>query len=202
MPMLAEQFVAHVRSADPALDMLVSDHVRDYGEVLLHVLCGDLSRFSVAAWQRGDSASAGRCLTCAEKGLLQGDDAVRNAIQASLVEDVGSHRQERRLRQLDPAACIRRSPPRPPARRTAHRRDPAAVRRGASAGCHGASRSLPDAHDNRHLLPRHARARPRSGRADGGRPAQPVAPIATKTAPAKPTGDLGIDVSAGQEGWS
>ncbi len=57
--MLAEQFVAHVRSADPALDKLVSDHVRDYGEVLLHVLCGDLSRFSVAAWQRGDSASAG-----------------------------------------------------------------------------------------------------------------------------------------------
>jgi len=30
----------------------------------------------------------------------------------------------------------------------------------------------------------------------------PVAPIATKTAPAKPTDDLGIDVSAGQEGWS
>jgi len=30
----------------------------------------------------------------------------------------------------------------------------------------------------------------------------PVAPIATKTAPAGRTDDLGIDISAGQEGWS
>jgi len=176
VPMLAEQFVVHVRSADPALDKLVSDHVRDYGEVLLHVLCGDLSRFSVAAWQRGDSASAERCLTCAEKGLLQGDDAVRNAIQASLVENVGSHRQEGRLRtwtQLFASAGVR------PVHLHDGRHTAATlllVRRRASAGRDGASRSLPDAHDNRHLLPRHARPRPRSGRADGSRPAHTSRP--------------------------
>jgi len=50
------------------------------------------------------------------------------------------------------------------------------VRRVASAGRHGASRPLPDAHDNRHLLPRHARTRPRSGRQDGGRPAHASRP--------------------------
>ena len=68
-----------------------------------------------------------------------------------------------------PAAEGRR-PPRPAARRPAHRRHPAAVRERAPAGGHGAARPQPDAHDDGHLQPRHAGPGPRGGRPDG-RPA-------------------------------
>ncbi len=56
---------------------------------LLHVLCGDLSRYCVAALRRGDSAKVRPCLACAAAALEDGDPALRNAIQASLVDNVG-----------------------------------------------------------------------------------------------------------------
>src|SRR4051794_24655687 len=87
--MTADQFVTCIAEGGPELREVVEEHRRVYDAVLLHVLCGDLSRYCIAAWVRNDYSEVGHCLACAATALDLGDDALRNAIQASFVENVG-----------------------------------------------------------------------------------------------------------------
>lgn len=89
VPMSADGFVACVALAGPGLREVVEAHRGDFGETLLHVLCGDLSRYCIAAWERGGSVEVEQCLACATAALEQGDNLLREAIQASFVENVG-----------------------------------------------------------------------------------------------------------------
>jgi hypothetical protein len=90
MPMTTAEFVARVTASGPDLREVVDEHRRDYGEVLIHVLCGDLSRHCVAAWKGGGSASElSSCLVAVATALEDGDDSLKNAIQASFVENTG-----------------------------------------------------------------------------------------------------------------
>jgi hypothetical protein len=59
------------------------------GDILLHVLLGDLARFAIAAHERGDQEVAGRLLTQIDGDLREGDAAVEDAICVSFVEALG-----------------------------------------------------------------------------------------------------------------
>jgi len=92
-----------------------------------------------------------------------------------------SDRQEERLRRLVPAARTGRRPPRSAARRPAHGRDAAAVRRSPSEGRHGAARALSDADDHGYLQPRHARSGAGGGRRMGAVLLSPLAANGNQT---------------------
>ena len=87
--MTTDDFVSCLLEVGPSVRQIVEEHHRDQGELLLHVLCGDLSRYCVEAWNRGGSTEMNDCLACASRALDEGDQAVRNAIEASFVENVG-----------------------------------------------------------------------------------------------------------------
>ena len=87
--MTPDGFTACIAEGGAVLQAVTEEHRRTYDEILLHVLCGDLSRYCVAAWRRGDSPGVSHCLACAAAALDDGDPALRNAIQVSFVENVG-----------------------------------------------------------------------------------------------------------------
>jgi hypothetical protein len=66
--MTEQMFAELVAAADPELRRLVGEHLRDCDGLLVHVLCGDLSRYCVATWDRGDAAAAQRCLAVVADG--------------------------------------------------------------------------------------------------------------------------------------
>jgi hypothetical protein len=49
--MTQDEFIACVAESGAGLREVVEEHRRDYDEILLHVLCGDVSRYCVAAWR-------------------------------------------------------------------------------------------------------------------------------------------------------
>jgi len=68
----------------------VEEHLHDNdGELLLHLLTADLRRLAIAWLAEGHVERMQRLLTCVETGLLHGDEAVRNAMAVSFVEDTG-----------------------------------------------------------------------------------------------------------------
>ncbi len=87
-------FVEQLVSAVPDAKALIADHFRDNDELLLHVLMADLLRFTVAAFAAGDVALSQRCLQAVERGLVDGDDAVVNAVAVSFVEHIGAYTGE------------------------------------------------------------------------------------------------------------
>jgi hypothetical protein len=63
------------------------EHLADYG-VLPHVLFGDLTRFVLAAHERGDTNVEERSLAFLDRALLEGDKDVQNLVAGSFVENV------------------------------------------------------------------------------------------------------------------
>jgi hypothetical protein len=61
----------------------------DEGEVLPHVIFGDLTRFVLGARDRGDDQVVRRCLDFLDEALRDGDPLVQNLVQVSFVENVG-----------------------------------------------------------------------------------------------------------------
>lgn len=78
-----------LRTVVPEFGPMIDEHVAFYGDVLLHVLFGDLTRFVLELGVNGASDTEQRCLDFLDHALQHGDDAVRNAIQVSFVENVG-----------------------------------------------------------------------------------------------------------------
>jgi hypothetical protein len=85
----AETLIADLVSAAPSLGPLVDEHMQTHGELLPHVLFGDLTRFIVAAATKGDASTVKPVLDLLERGLTAGDPVVVNLIQVSFVENVG-----------------------------------------------------------------------------------------------------------------
>jgi hypothetical protein len=89
-PMSGPGFVDALVARVPSTRSIVDEHLDDQdGELLLHLLMADVSRFALSAFQRGDAATAGSVVAVVEAGLVTGDDALVNAVEVSFVEVIG-----------------------------------------------------------------------------------------------------------------
>lgn len=80
-----EQAVDYLVSRLPEFAAVVNEHRREYDELLIHVLMGDLARFYM---ERGVTSSdvARRLWEAVEEMAATGDQAVENAVWVSLIE--------------------------------------------------------------------------------------------------------------------
>lgn len=76
-----------LRSEVPEIAPVIDEHTDFYGEVLLHVLFGDVSRFVEEAYADGRSDVEHRCLDLFDRALREGDAEVENVISVSFVEN-------------------------------------------------------------------------------------------------------------------
>jgi hypothetical protein len=81
-------FVEQLLAEVPEAEEVVSEHLSDNGELLIHLLMADLLRFTVQAFHTGQSDVVMRTLDFMDKALLEGDEAVENAVAVSFVEHV------------------------------------------------------------------------------------------------------------------
>jgi hypothetical protein len=101
---LADRLVAAV----PAFRTSLEEHLVDHdGEVLNHLLFGDLSRFTMAAHERGDRSTTRQVMTFVEEAFRRGDDDVRNVISVSFVENFIDTEAERQFVSTWPASLQR-----------------------------------------------------------------------------------------------
>jgi hypothetical protein len=76
--------------AVPEFAPVLAEHLEDQdGETLQHLLFGDLTRFVVDAYERGDEALVSRCLGFLDQALRDGDEMTQNLVAVSFVENVG-----------------------------------------------------------------------------------------------------------------
>ncbi len=69
----------------------------NYGEVLPHLLFGDLSRFTVAAYRRGQEELAERIIGLMERLLRDCDDPTRDLVGVSFVATISPRDVQRRF---------------------------------------------------------------------------------------------------------
>jgi hypothetical protein len=82
-----DEFASKLTRTGPEVRTIVEAHVQEYECLLLHVLVADLLRFCIRAFDGGRREELGRCLTVMSEGLIDGDEAVENAVAVSFVED-------------------------------------------------------------------------------------------------------------------
>jgi hypothetical protein len=71
----------------PDLAPLLDQHLRDYDELLPHVLFGDVTRYAAALARRGDLDDLNGLLSDLDHALGDSDDEVDNLISVSFVEN-------------------------------------------------------------------------------------------------------------------
>lgn len=76
-------------TAVPEFEPFLIEHTKDYGEVLSHVLFGDLTRFVLREHAADRREVVHRCLRFLERAARYGDDKVVNLVAVSFVENVG-----------------------------------------------------------------------------------------------------------------
>lgn len=85
----AEQVVPMLTNRVPEFQAAVDEHLAYYEELLDHVLFGDLTRFVLAAHDRGDASLVARTLRFLDEALADGDEYVENLVAVSFVGIVG-----------------------------------------------------------------------------------------------------------------
>lgn len=80
-------FVNLLLNAAPELQSVVNEHLKANGDLLLHLLMGDIRLFAVAAFEAGEGEELDRILAFLDTALIEGDDRVNNAVALSFVED-------------------------------------------------------------------------------------------------------------------
>lgn len=80
-----------LEGAVPEARSLVSEHLADNGELLLHLLMSDLLRLAVDLFSGGDLVGTDRLLSFVGNCFREGDDDVVNAVAVSFVEGFGAH---------------------------------------------------------------------------------------------------------------
>ena len=87
--MIAYKDVPHVLlRAVPEFLATYEEHVRDYDEVLTQLLFGDLTRFILDAYERGDDDLVDRALAVLDRLMAEGDDDTQNVVAVSFIEDI------------------------------------------------------------------------------------------------------------------
>ena len=89
-PLISADLISALYAAVPDFGPMIDEHVASYGELLPHVLFGDLTRFVLAGHERGDRDLERRSLSFLDRALREGDEEVRNLVQVSFVENVGT----------------------------------------------------------------------------------------------------------------
>jgi hypothetical protein len=84
-PEVANELLGAVPELAPAYEQHLADND---GELLLHVLFGDLTRFVVAAQAGKDDALVTRSLSFVERLLVEGDEGTKNLVAVSFVENL------------------------------------------------------------------------------------------------------------------
>ncbi len=82
----------HLRlvEAVPEFAPALAEHFEDQeGELLQHVLFGNLTRFVMDAYRRGDHELVLRSLDFLDEALRTGDEMTQNLVGVSFVENVG-----------------------------------------------------------------------------------------------------------------
>jgi hypothetical protein len=86
----ASEFLAALRSQVPEVETTIDEHLAEYeGELLLHLLLGDLLRVAIGWFAGGRNDELARLLLVLERGVNDGDGYVENAVAVSFVEDTG-----------------------------------------------------------------------------------------------------------------
>jgi membrane protein required for beta-lactamase induction len=88
--MTQASFAQELLKAVPEARPVVDEHLRDYDELLLHLLMADLLRLAVASYGVGEGDVTQRLLAFVDRALRDGDDLVENAVCVSFVENVGA----------------------------------------------------------------------------------------------------------------
>lgn len=90
MPLTVSEFVTALTAEVPETAATLSGHLADQdGELLLHLLTGDLRLLALDWFRAGRIDALGRLLSVLERGLRDGDEYVQNAVAVSFVEDLG-----------------------------------------------------------------------------------------------------------------
>ncbi len=87
--MTADDFLAALAIEVPETQQVVKDHLKDNGQLLLHLLTADLRRSAIDAFASGHPEVLGRLLALIDRALRDGVDDVNNAMAVSFVEDTG-----------------------------------------------------------------------------------------------------------------
>jgi hypothetical protein len=78
-------FVADLRSAEPALDRVLDQHIADHESFLPHVFMADVTRSLCAT---GPTATGRAVISVIADHYERGDAAVRNVVVASFLENL------------------------------------------------------------------------------------------------------------------
>lgn len=89
VPMTAYDFLSALTSKVPDTQHLVTEHMKDNDELLLHLLVADLRRYAIEEFDSGRRDELGRLLSVIECALRDGREDVTNAMAVSFVEDTG-----------------------------------------------------------------------------------------------------------------
>jgi hypothetical protein len=90
MSLTASEFVTALTAKVPEATTTLSEHLAEQeGELLLHLLAGDLRLLALDWFRAGRTDALGRLLSVMERGLRDGDEYVENAVAVSFVEDLG-----------------------------------------------------------------------------------------------------------------
>lgn len=90
MSLTASEFVTALTAEVPEAQTTLVEHLADHeGEVLMHLLAGDLRLLALGWFRVGRTAALRRLLSVLERGLREGDEYVENAVAVSFVEDLG-----------------------------------------------------------------------------------------------------------------
>ena len=81
---ITEDLVSEV----PEFESTIREQVQADDDLLPHVLFGDFTRFVIAAWRSENNDLLARCLDFLDRALLEGDEKVRNLVEASSVWNV------------------------------------------------------------------------------------------------------------------
>jgi hypothetical protein len=83
-------FPGLLREQVPGFDRVYDEHVRDYDEVLPHVLVGELLRFlSAQVRSHGeDCAALSRAMDLLEQGMASGDPQLQELVAVSFLENL------------------------------------------------------------------------------------------------------------------
>ncbi len=90
MSLTTPEFVVSLTARMPETTVTINEHLADQdGELLLHLLMGDLRLLAIDWFRTGQTDALVRLLSVLEQGLERGDTYVANAVAVSFVEDLG-----------------------------------------------------------------------------------------------------------------
>ena len=87
VPLTRSEFAERLAAVAPAVQQLLTEHLADNGDLLLHLFVARVRDLAIEAFEHGNADLSGELLQVLDAGLRDGDAAVENAVAVSFVED-------------------------------------------------------------------------------------------------------------------